>query len=219
MSGLNKNIFKFILIYVVLSAGIYFIFFTPKNKYKSKNKAVGILKSVPLNFGGWEGKAVKIAKNELKDDFYNFISGIFVIEYKNSKKEENLRLIIVDAGNFHYPKVCFKGAGYKVKNFNMENLKIKGKRIKVFSQLNIKEKEEILTVYWIVMDGAVVKSWGEQKFKQFFYSLFNKKHIGFMVRIDIPYKGKKTVSCINNFLNSLYDAFPDENRKYVFGIQ
>ncbi len=210
---------KIVLALCIILSGIYFIYFTPKKKYRSRKEAVKILNSIPKEFSVWKGIDIENIENKFKGDFYNFLNRVFVRKYSRNNKKDFLYLIILDAGNFHYPKVCFKGAGYKTSTYTIKSLKIKGKELKLFSQLNQKGNEKILTLYWIVLDGKVVNSWEEQKIRQFFYSLFNKKHVGFMIRIDIPLiDEEKTKNDINEFLSELYDNMHPKDRKYIFGF-
>jgi hypothetical protein len=62
--------------------------------------------------------------------------------------------------------------------------------------------------------------WLEQKAKQFFYSLINKKKAGFMVRIDAPADEKNipaALAMIQEFIGGIVSRMPAGQADYIFG--
>jgi len=105
-----KNL-KQIFVVAVIGIAILIAFALPKPKYQGLN----ILKqiNIPTEFGQWSGKDVAQDLN-INDDRYKFISDIFARTYTN-KEGASLLFLILDAGNFHNPKVCFGSSGYTIK--------------------------------------------------------------------------------------------------------
>lgn len=77
----------------------------------------------------------------------------------------------------------------------------------------------MLVVYWISIDKKNV-DWTEQKFNQFFYSLFNKKKIGLMGRLDIPASEEniqKALRFAKDFISDVSRNMKPEDADYLFG--
>ena len=100
-------------------AGLFLVFcvsvvyFLPRAKYTGKAITAKVLESIPINSQKWQGKETKDIGDNLEGEVYSFISRIFVRQYVyTANPEQYVFLVVLDAGNFHYPKVCFKGAGF-----------------------------------------------------------------------------------------------------------
>jgi len=222
LSGLNKkDIFGMGLAILITLLALYVVYFIPKVKYEGKSITSEILEKIPFNSRVWQGKDVELEANQLQGEVYNFISKIFAREYENTTiPGQKVFLVILDAGNFHYPKVCFTGAGFKSEELEPRELNLRQAKLKVHLILNENNKEKLLSVYWICIDKQVVPTWAQQKLKQLYYSLFNKKRVGLMVRIDIPVKEDidKSVEVIKGFIEDIYQATPEQYREYLFGL-
>lgn len=209
----NKNLY---LILIVLTCTIIYSFFFPKVKYVSL-KILPELK-IPFEISGWQGKDV--SQNINKQDMrYNFISDVFARVYTNSNNQSMLFLIL-DAGNFHHPKVCFNSSGFKTKE--MSEIKLNpsaGKILKAHSLYVEKGYENYLLIYWICIDKEITE-WTGQKIKELWYSLFNKKKSGLMMRLDIPVRNGNIENSINlgkKFIEDLGKILPEEQADYLFG--
>ncbi len=66
--------------------------------------------AVPRFVDGWLGSDVS-KKLNLQEDRFRFISRAFAREYTDPNGH-SLLLLILDAGNFHHPKVCFSNSGF-----------------------------------------------------------------------------------------------------------
>lgn len=166
---------------------------------------------------------VEVRTGNLEGEAYNFISRIFARQYENKNAPaQKVFLVVLDAGNFHYPKVCFRGVGFTPEELPSRELNIGTGKLNVHLLLNKKGKEEYLSIYWICIDKKIIPTWAQQKARQLFYSLFNKERTGLMVRADIPVVGDdigKTVGVAQGFLNEIYEESSTEYREYVFGAQ
>ena len=97
---------------------------------------------------GWQGKDTE-QKYNLEEDKYNFISNVFDREYVN-KDGKNLYWLILDAGNFHNPKVCSNGAGFKVRDLNGAKFSIFNIQSYICSTLSLsREGHGRLAPFWI----------------------------------------------------------------------
>ena len=153
------------------------------------------------------------------EDIFNFISDFLAYQYVN-KQGETLTFIILDAGDFHHPKVCFTSAGYKIKELNDTEFNITGRTLKTHTLFTEKGNETFLSFYWIVIDKNVTHEWIEQKLKQLYFSLFNKKRVGLMVRIDIPTTKdniKNSMTIAKDFISNLNKALYNNEADYIFG--
>ena len=208
-----------IIVGLFLAGCIYVVYFLPTAKYAGKAITARVLESIPVNTHRWQGRDIEDIGDNMDGQIYNFISRILARQYTNSSNsEERLFLVALDAGNFHYPKVCFKGAGFSTEELPQRDITVAKNRIKAHLMLSSKEDEQLLSLYWICIDKKIVSTWAQQKIKQLFYSLFNKKRVGLMVRVDIPVTEgiDKSVETVEGFLKELYQAAPQEYRDYIF---
>jgi len=70
------------------------------------------------------------------------------------------------------------------------------------------------------VDGKL-SDWAGQKFKEFQYTLFNKKKAGLMVRLDIPVTTDTvdlSLKLAGEFLRDLSNSLDDEQLGYLFGV-
>jgi len=206
-------------------AGLFLVFcvsvvyFLPRAKYTGKAITAKVLESIPINSQKWQGKETKDIGNELEGEVYSFISRIFVRQYVyTANPEQYVFLVVLDAGNFHYPKVCFKGAGFDSEELPPREINLQSSRIKVHLVLSKKKNEQLLSVYWICIDKKIVPTWAEQKLKQLYYSLFNRERVGLMIRVDVPLTKniEEAFDIAEEFLNDLYNVFPLDYRDYIF---
>ena len=196
------------------------VYCLPQAKYTGKAITAEILDSIPKTSRNWQSRHIDVLADNLDGEVYNFVSRIFARLYVNKTNlEQKVFLVVLDAGNFHYPKVCFQGTGFSPEELPPRELNLQSGRIKTHLLLNKKGEEEYLSIYWICIDEKVVPTWAEQKVKQLFYSLFNKEKVGLMVRVDIPVidDREKTIKIAESFLSDIYRKTPQEYRDYIFG--
>lgn len=219
---------KPLVVSVLLLGTIAVVFLVPKPKYQGSAILTQI--KVPLKFAGWTGKDTsEEAKSQA--DKNEFISMILSYEYTNAAGEI-VYFSILDAGNFHNPKICMGGAGYINREMPDVMLTIKDhaagpagsgeaadRGLRATAVYFGKGNEGILTAYWIMIDKEQV-DWTKQKMKEFFYSLLNKRKVGLMVRLDIPTSDQgipRAQELAREFVAALYPQLPLEQREYIFG--
>ena len=179
---------------------------------------------LPYTITDWQGKDVKVGISE-GDDRYNFIGEIIAREYIN-KDGEGLLLLVLNARDFHYPNLCFTSSGFEVKELEKAEFQASGRTFKVnaiFTQRTKKKTnttEQYLIIYWIVIDKKFIPHWVEQKLRQLYFSLFNKKDVGLMVRIDVPIRKnniEESLTLAKQFVSDFSQTLSTEQADYVFG--
>jgi EpsI family protein len=209
---------RFWIVVLLFVFAVILSFASPKIKYEGMDFLSKL--KIPLTLTNWEGKEVSEELNiNPGEGVFNFISDVIAYQYVN-KEGKNLVFIILDAGNFHDPKVCFTYAGYKIKEMNDTKFNIASSPLKVHTIFTKKSGGDFLSFYWIVIDKNIAHEWIEQKLKQLYFSLFNKKRVGLMVRIDIPATEDdigSAVAITEDFLDNLSKVLPQEESEYIFG--
>lgn len=210
---------KLLISSLLILLSILYINFFPKAKYEAKSMVLKIMESVPLKVEEWQGRNIEV-EEDLKGDIYNFVGKILAREYFNPKLKMSFLFICLDAGNFHYPKVCLRGGGFTTEELPSLEFKINSSKIKAHLVYFYNSKQKFLSVYWICIDKKILHSWAEQKIRQLFYSLFNKMRVGLMVRIDTPLVKdiQTTLNIVEDFLKKLYNNLPKEEKEYIFGM-
>lgn len=213
---LRPSKFRIVVILLLLSIILSFAF--PKARYEGTG-FISQLK-IPDTFSEWQGKDITGNLDlNMEADRYKFISGALAYEYVN-KDGMKLLFIILDAGNFHHPKVCYTSAGFTVKELKDAEFHTLNSTLKAHTLYTEKGGEGFLSFYWISIDKKIAHEWIEQKIKQLYFSLFNKKRVGLMVRIDIPAKEENIKDAIipaEQFVRDLSKALPSEDADYIFG--
>jgi len=209
-----KN-FKEISVIIVVGIAILVAFALPKPKYQSLN----ILKqiNIPAEFGEWTGKDVS-QNLDINDDRYKFISDIFARTYTRADGA-SLLFLILDAGNFHNPKVCFGSSGYKIKDLSDEQIEVSGRSFKATSLYTQKPGEGYVLMYWLCLDKQIT-GWTGQKAKEFIASIIGKKKTGLMVRLDIPSSEQTTPGAVDlgkQFFSDLSKSLSPQDQDYIFG--
>ncbi|MFA6143090.1 MAG: exosortase C-terminal domain/associated protein EpsI [Candidatus Omnitrophota bacterium] len=208
---------KQIIIIILIIATIVISYALPKVKYTSPNIIPTL--DIPSVTREWQGRDVSKELN-LRDEKYNFISDVFARNYVN-KYGEGLVFLMLDAGNFHNPKVCFGSSGYGIKELDDIELKAAGRTFKAHAVYMYKGNSGSLLVYWIAIDKKLV-NWTEQKILQLAYSMFNKEKVGLMVRLDIPTQEGKienSIELAKDFVEAISQKIPPEQSDYIFGKQ
>jgi EpsI family protein len=213
-----KNKVKLFTVLILLSLTMLLSFAFPRTKYVGTNFISAL--EVPYEFTKWEGQDVSKKLNiNTADTTFNFINKALANQYINSKGE-SLLFIILDAGNFHHPKVCFTGAGYKIKELDDTEFHTPDRRFKAHTLFTERGGKSSLSFYWIVIDKKVAHAWIEQKFKQLYFSMLNKQRVGLMVRLDIPAKEDNIEDAIvlaRKFITDLSQMLQPEHADYIFG--
>lgn len=209
---------KLLLVIILLLLAILISYSLPKAKYTG----TGFISTleIPKSVSDWMGKDVTtdvgLTLNESK---YDFVSEAVAYQYVN-KKGESLLFIILDAGNFHHPKVCFTAAGFKIKELPDTEFSISDRTLKTHSLFTERGRDNFLSYYWIVIDKDVAHEWIEQKYKQFLFSLFGKKRVGLMVRVDIPTKEEDiddAMMVAKKFIYDISREIQPKNVDFLFG--
>lgn len=200
---------------ILLLSTLVFSFGLPKPKYQSPDILSKL--DIPYRFAGWAGKNASHLLN-INDLRYNFISNVFARSYTNTYRE-NLLLLILDAGNFHNPKVCFGSSGSVITELPGLELETSKGIFKAHALFTQNGREGTLLVYWICINKKIT-NWTEQKIKQLWYSMFNKQKMGLMVRLDIPARKDTLDSSLKlakEFILEISSKIPPEQAEYIFG--
>jgi len=210
------NNLKHISVIILIALAIIVAFAIPKPEYKGVN----ILKqlNIPAAFVDWTSQDVGQNLN-LNDDRYNFISDIFARTYTR-KDGANLLFLIIDAGNFHDPKVCFGNAGYKLTDLGYVDFDILNRQFKAIALLTEKSEESYVVVYWFCIDKNIT-GWGKQKLEEFLASIMGRKKSGLMIRFDIPCSKSMTIKSTTlgkEFIYDLARALTHEDIEFIFGL-
>ncbi|MBI4825415.1 MAG: EpsI family protein [Nitrospirae bacterium] len=217
---MNKNA-KILIAAVLLSAAAVYSFAVPKQaEYKGSRFIPGLV--MPDAFAGWKG--VDLSEKfriNLQGAGYEFISEALAYRYTDKEKKD-LLFMIINARDFHYPNGCFRSSGYKVKEMDDTELNASCRMINAntFFAEHRSKGEKTLIIYWISIDKKVVTNWAEQKMKQLFFSLFDKKNTGLLVRLDIPIAGddiEQGLALARKLVNDLSGALTPEQADYIFG--
>jgi EpsI family protein len=202
-----------VLSLIILSACASFLL--PKTKYHSPDILSKL--NIPAAFSYWASKDVSDTFNP-NDLRYNFISRIFARQYAN-KYRQHLTFLVLDAGNFHNPKVCYGSSGFKSRDLTVPEFKANNRSFKPNAVFFEKPGESYVIIYWITINAKVV-DWNQQKLLQLWYSLFNKEKVGLMVRMDIPTTAQTIDSALKlgqEFVSQIASQIPSNQQEYLFG--
>lgn len=198
-------------------------FALPKPKYESPDVLSKL--TLPESFNGWRSRDIS---NEINTggDIYNFVSRIFARQYIRpayysllDKSVKSLTLLILDAGNFHNPKVCYGSSGYAIKELPDIGFDANGRKFKASAVFFDKPGNGVLITYWIVIDKKQA-DWAQQKLIEFWSSLSGRKKAGFMCRLDIPATADttdKAEKLAKDFISGIAPLIPIEQTEYLFG--
>jgi EpsI family protein len=218
MTLMMLNFRKSLVVILLLLSTIVISLIFPENKYTGTNFLSTL--TVPYKIPNWQGKDVKETLNlNSQGTTADFISNLIAYQYVNDNGTQ-LFFIILDAGNFHNPKTCFTSAGYKIKELPDTEIHISDHTFKSHTVYIERGKDSYVSTYWIIIDNKIVHEWIEQKLKQLYFSMFNKKRIGLMVRIDIPARENTIDNALlltNQFVSALHKSLPPEKADYIFG--
>ena len=211
---------KILTVIILLILTIIISYSLPKVKYTGTG-FISELK-IPKSIPGWTGKDVtqQVGLN-LNEDKYNFVSGALAYQYVNNEGK-TLLFIILDAGNFHHPKVCFTGAGFKIEELPDTEFHLSNHNVKTHTLFTERGRDNNLSFYWIVIDKVVAHEWIEQKAKQLFFSIFGKKRVGLMVRVDVPTNRnliEESTLVARQFVRDLSQVLSPDQSLYIFGEQ
>jgi len=214
----KKTLTKTWIVLILLLCSVVISYSVPRATYVGSDIISKI--DVPLKINKWQGKDVSDQlKLDITIDTNKFISETKIIQYVNNQGDK-LHFIILDAGNFHHPNVCFTAAGYEIKELDDTELTLSGRTIRAKTLYTAKNQESAVSLYWIIIDKKISYNWIEQKMKQLYFSMFNKKRIGLMVRFDITTDSDNTDKAINTakqFILGLNQSLSPERAEYLFG--
>ncbi|GBE16484.1 hypothetical protein BMS3Abin15_00301 [bacterium BMS3Abin15] len=214
---MKNNRKAYIVIFLLITA-IIIIHTVPQVQYTGTNFISKI--KFPEKFAEWKGRDISdVLDINLEEAQFNFINDAVAYNYIDSHGN-NLIFIVLDAGNFHNPKVCFTSSGYELKDLEDTDIPLIDRTIKAHTLLTEKNGKSTLSFYWIVIDKNIADDWIEQKFKQLYFSILNKNMIGLMVRLDIPLQGRKVEDAIalgKQFYYDLQQSIEPQHVDYLFG--
>ncbi len=208
---------------ILITATILVSFALPKPKYISPDVLFKL--TIPESFDGWRSRNIANEIN-IGGGIYNFVSRVFARQYIRpvhysllGKGVEDVAFLILDAGNFHNPKVCYGSSGYMVKELPDIELNANGREFKASAVFFGKPGRGVVITYWIVIDKKQA-DWTRQKLIELWSSLFGKKKVGFMCRLDIPAAADmtdKAVKTAQTFISAIAPLIPAEQAEYLFG--
>lgn len=213
---MHKKLKPFIAIILLISTIIYCFAF-PKIKYTSMDIFSQL--EIPYEIDMWKGMDTE-QEWKLEGEEYNYISQMLEREYIH-ENNKNLFLLLLNAGNFHNPKVCYNGAGFKVRELEDTEVRVLDRIFKAHTLYAQNDTEGYLLVYWICIDKNII-DWTKQKIKQLWYSFSHEKSLGLMIRLDIPsneYNINDSVVLAKEFITDLSKAMRPEAVQYIFGSQ
>jgi EpsI family protein len=193
-------------------------FALPKWKYKGADTLSKV--SIPYSMTGWQSADVSGSmRSKMKDqEVYNFVGDVFARVYRNFLGEQ-LLFLVLDAGNFHNPKVCYGSSGYMITELDDIELEANGRKFKAHALSMEKDGEGLTMVYWICIDKKIV-GWTEQKFIELWASIMQKRKAGLMVRLDIPTRKDGTDTSLRlarDFVKDLSRSLSPGQSEYIFG--
>jgi EpsI family protein len=198
---------------LLLAAGVAFLI--PKPEYTSLNVLEEL--DIPKHFSGWTSQDVAHELN-LKDERYNFISDIFARLYENEQGQQ-LLFLILDAGNFHNPRICYNSSGFSVRDLGTVPMKMGTRTIEANALIMERQNLSVHMFYWLCIDQKIV-DWTGQKILEFWASLFNKKKAGLMVRLEIysqNISSEEAQQLGRQFIRDLNGHLPERQKEYLFG--
>ena len=208
--------YKNLIIIAILSITIAASFGFPQKKYQSFDIIEYL--DIPLSFNDWSGRVV-INKQKTLGKKFNFINKSKQF-YFWKKDGSEVYFSLLNAGNFHNPKVCYTGIGYKPQYDGTYNVKLTNSSVLQFdTYLMLKENNNFLTTYWMCIDGKKV-NWLSQKLNELICSLTGRKSINLLTRIDIPTDPDNTNNALTltkKFIHNLYETLDQDKKVYIFG--
>ncbi len=211
---------KGLIVIALLLAAIVFSYAVPVDIAYRGSEFISRLQVPDLQ--EWTGTDMSdILRANLQDARYKFISESLAYQYAD-KDDKELLFMVINARDFHYPNACFSSSGFKVRDLGTSSFDISGRTLSINALLAGRETQNIktLVVYWIVIDKNLVTSWAEQKLKQLYFSLFDKKSVGVLVRLDIPVKEDgidQGMVLAERFINDMSGALDGEDADHLFG--
>ncbi|MFH0985869.1 MAG: exosortase C-terminal domain/associated protein EpsI [Candidatus Omnitrophota bacterium] len=211
---MNKS-YRYLLILACLVVTLALSYALPRTQYKSPDFLSKL--TIPAEMSSWRSRDVSGAF-QAGDKRYFFINKIFARQYANDLGE-TLLFLVLDAGNFHHPKVCFGSSGYTVKPLEDITLEAAGHPFKAHVLHMEKGRESVLVIYWMTIDKHPV-GWIGQKFIQFFYSMAHKQKIGLMGRLEVPVPTgdvQNALGLAQHFIRQISPGLPADQADYLFG--
>jgi EpsI family protein len=206
---------KQVIIIMLLMSSIGAGMLLPGVKYEGSEilKTIDIPRAMP----GWRSKDFASEIN-VKGARSDFIGDIFSRVYVN-RYGENLLFTILDAGNFHDPKMCYWSSGFDTMEMEDTEFSLGGNNIEAPTVLLKNGGASRLLIYWICIDKKI-SNWRRQKMIELWSSIVNKKKAGLMVRIEIPTREGnvgRSIELARLFFDDIYSTMTPEHAEYVFG--
>lgn len=141
----------------LLSFTLVYCFTSPKVKYTSLDIFSQL--KIPYEINRWKGMDTDQEWN-LEDEEYHFISQAFEREYRDGDNK-SLFLLLLNAGNFHNPKVCYNGAGFKVQELEDIEFQVLDRTFKAHTLYAKNDAEGYVLVYWLCINKNTGGSFSE----------------------------------------------------------
>ncbi|MBI4844758.1 MAG: EpsI family protein [Nitrospirae bacterium] len=220
---MNKKA-RYITAILLISLAMLLSFAVPKDvKYEGTAFLSGL--RLPDSFGEWSGQDMSVElRDELQGAVYEFISEALLYQYTHKPDGRKVLLMIINARDFHYPDVCFRSSGFTTEAFERTPMNASGRLINAYTLFtdHAPRNDKRIVVYWIAIDKKLVSGWAEQKIIQTIFSLFNRKSVSLLVRIDVPVYGADTgegAELAKKFASDLSRAMSESDADYLFGTK
>lgn len=192
---------KYLLILFLLIATALASFALPR----PINQAPDILSqlNIPYQLGPWQGKDTgdPLAREYSRPD------------------GAKLLLVILGAGNFHHPKVCYGASGFQLRELSGIEFNLPGRSFKASVLHAQKNNEQLLFIYWLCIDKKIT-GWAGQKLFELRRALLGQNKTGLMVRLDVPIIAGNTAYSLRSaqdFVTRLFSSLTPSSSAYLFG--
>lgn len=217
---MNKIQFKFFIILFLLFSTIAWANFKGIEKKQSSGSRIG-LEKIPAQIGDW--KMVNDQDNRQKLSEWEFMNEMILRAYARPDGKI-VRLAVVygadqrQAFAVHLPEGCYRAAGFEVENIGDSDVIGNGVALKRLIARGQGMTEPIS--YWVMLDGLVVTNHLERKFKQLYYTIFEKPAYGALIRVTSPSMEENTgenYEAQADFIRQMSKALPTDLKKTLFG--
>lgn len=108
-SAIKMNNSKYYVVSLILIMTLVISFALPRSKYQGTSILQNL--NVPFSLPNWKSIDYSANLSKTKDDRFNFLNDAFARIY-GTREGRSLLLLVLDAGNFHHPQLCYKSSGF-----------------------------------------------------------------------------------------------------------
>jgi len=186
----------------------------------SAGKKIG-LESIPRQIGDWKMTNAQTDRGIIKN--WEFLNEVLMRVYTRSDGESVWLAITYGSDQrqtftIHLPEGCYRAAGFDVESVGKAAIFENGVEVKKLISRGQGKTEPIS--YWVMLDGKVVTSHLERKFKQLYYTIFKKPAYGALVRISsLAREGQiqRAYAIQADFIRQFAQSLSPELKEILFG--